>query len=182
MNQEIIRFDAEGDVILATNLSSYLLVSSKCLAQASPVFKQLLEGVPPASTAGTQIIQVGEYHATSLQFACGVIHGKDPSPWQPRSPLQLFHLAVACHYELECATRTNWLIRIIFESFAFEVSSMEDIVDLLATAMVCKFDYAFKRLSKLLVYEAVGDLTQLLTRETGLHIGKPRLGENESHS
>lgn len=175
MTHDIIRFDAEGDVILATVQSSYLLVSSRRLREASPVFRRLLEDFEPGSTA--TIVKAHGFQAPALQFTCAVIHGKDPSLWHPTSPLELYHLAVACRYEFECAERTDWLVKILFEGLAFGSTAVEDIVDLLATAFVCKLEPAFQQLSKLLVYEASSPLIQLVARESGACLGKRRLGK-----
>jgi hypothetical protein len=179
MTHDIERFDADGDVILATVEGSYLLVSSRSLREASPVFRKLLEGFKPGPTA--PIVKAHGFQARALQFTCAIIHGKDPSPWHPTCPLELYHLAVACRYEFECAERTDWLVKILFEGLAFVSTAVDDVVDLLATAFVCKLEPAFQQLSKLLVYEANSPLTQLVARESGACLGKRRLGKRHAY-
>ena len=181
MSNNLIRFDIEGDAILSTSHGSHILVSSKILQHASPLFKVIFSDEDIKSKLSTDcppVIPVLDLYAPSLHFVCGILHGHDSSIWQPSSSEQLFNVAMTATYELRCQDRINWLIELYLESFLMEPKSSENIIDLLATAMVCRFERIFQELSIMLVYEATAPLSQLFSRNSGKVLGKTLLGNN----
>ena len=59
-----------------------------------------------------------------------------------------------------------------------EPKLFKNIIDLLATVMVCKFMRIFQELSIMLVYKATAPLSQLFSYNSGKVLGKTLLGNN----
>src|SRR5947207_6521081 len=158
-----VNVDCNGDTILEAHCpdgKTRLLVSSHCLALASPVFNRMFnsqfnEGISNRSTSGNpSLISLSEDDAEALTLLCKVIHHQmDDVPRNP-SLTCLKNLAIICD-KYDCIS--------IFAAWGelwikphIELPAAKDFNELMFVAYVLDLPGAFSRISWEILEAQVG--------------------------
>ena len=163
----VINVDPDGDIILEVSSSDgrqHLLVSSKVLSLASPVFSTMFnsrfkEGLSNHPSSGKRLIPLPDDNAEAFTILCNAIHYRtDQVPKEP-ALVCLEDLAIICD-KYDC-TSALWPWSTIWLHAGIESYPASDHNKLLFAAFVLDIPTAFSRISWEILLAQVGPFVNL---------------------
>lgn len=162
--------DPEGDIILEISSSqdeeeASLLVSSKVLSLASPVFARMLgpnfaEGSRKVSASAPAIVRLPDDNAAAMQILCGAIHYQINDVSQPVQPTQLENLAVLCD-KYDCVRALKPWTTAWFTAALEDYPSKDSCLKLLSAACALDDPHAFSIVSWEIIVTRQGPISGL---------------------
>lgn len=162
--------DPDGDVILEVSSQQNgegvsLLVSSRVLSLASPVFAKMLgpdfqEGSHKASASDMAKVRLPEDDSAAMAIFCQAVHHQSNSVPKPVTPIQLESLAILCD-KYDCTKALKpWTIVWLMDALDLKPSN-EDSIKLFFAAYVFDIPNAFSTLSWTVIFSHGGPVTAL---------------------
>lgn len=162
--------DPEGDIILEISSSqdeekTSLLVSSKVLSLASPVFAKMLgpnfeEGSRKASASAPAIVRLPEDNAAAMDILCRAIHYQIDDFSEPVTSTELKNLAVLCD-KYDCVRALKPWTTLWFTAALEDYPSKDSCVKLLVAACALDDPHAFSIISWEIIVTRQGPISGL---------------------